>query len=354
MREIELNKIIRVLIVDDSAYVRKVVREMLSYSPHLEVVGAARDGREALELVEALRPDVVTSDLMMPVLDGIGFVREQMRRRALPIVMMSSADENSLETLAALDAGAVDFVQKPTALATEKIFEVRGELIEKIKIAASVQMENLQLIPELKQEIETVKIGGEPRARRFDAIVIGVSTGGPQALRFLIPQLPADFPIPIAMVLHMPVGYTSMYAEKLNEISAIEVREAQVGDELRGGLALLAPAGKHLTLKRRPGGKVTAHLSLRPLDTQHRPAVDVLFQSAAEIFGARTLAVIMTGMGADGRLGAAWIKARNGTVFAESEETCVVYGMPGAIVEAGLSDRIIRLDKLGQALMEVA
>jgi two-component system, chemotaxis family, protein-glutamate methylesterase/glutaminase len=349
-----LNKIIRVLIVDDSAYVRKVVREMLSYSPHLEVVGAARDGREALELVESLRPDVVTSDLMMPELDGIGFVREQMRRRALPIVMMSSADENSAEMLAALDAGAVDFVQKPTALATEKIFEVRGELIEKIKIAATVQMQQLQLIPELIQQIAPVAAVREPYKNRFDAILIGVSTGGPQALRYLIPQLPRDFPVPIAMVLHMPVGYTSMYAEKLNEISAIEVREAREGDEMRGGLALLAPAGKHLTMKRRAGGKVTAHLSLRPLDTQHRPSVDVLFQSGADTFGSRTLAVVMTGMGADGRLGAAWIKARNGTVYVESDETCVVYGMPGAIVEAGLSDKIIRLDNLGQALLEVA
>jgi two-component system chemotaxis response regulator CheB len=342
------------LIVDDSAYVRKVVREMLSYSPHLEVVGAARDGREALELVEKLRPDVVTSDLMMPELDGIGFVREQMRRRVLPIVMMSSMDENSAETLAALDAGAIDFVQKPTALATEKIFEVRGELIEKIKMAASVHAENLNLAPQPKRPAETLTVSSEPGKNQFDAIVIGISTGGPQALRFLIPQLPSDFPVPIAIVLHMPVGYTSMYAEKLNEISALEVSEAKEGDEMRAGLALLAPAGKHLSFKRRTNGKVVSHLSLRPLDTQHRPAVDVLFQSAADIYGSRTLGVVMTGMGADGRNGAAWIKAHNGTVYAESEETCVVYGMPGVVVEAGLSDKIIRLDRMGQALMEVA
>ena len=349
-----MNRIIRVLIVDDSAYVRKVVREMLSYSPHLEVVGAARDGREALELVETLRPDVVTSDLMMPELDGIGFVREQMRRRALPIVMMSSADENSNETLAALAAGAIDFVQKPTALATEKIFAVRDELIEKIKTAASMRAENVHLEPESNQPVAAIKISGGPRQNRFDAILIGISTGGPQALRFLIPQFPADFPVPIAIVLHMPIGYTAMYAEKLNEISAIDVREAGEGNEMRAGLALLAPAGKHLSFKRRADGKVVSHLSLRPLDTQHRPAVDVLFQSAAETFGERTLGVVMTGMGADGRTGAAWIKARNGTIFVEAEETCVVYGMPGAVVEAGLSDKIIRLDQMGQALLEVA
>lgn len=349
-----MKEIIRVLVVDDSAYVRKVVREMLSSSPHLEVVGTARDGREALEMVESLRPDVVTSDLMMPELDGVGFVREQMRRRALPIVMMSSQDENSAETLAALDAGAVEFVQKPTALATDKIFEVRGELIEKIKTAACVPLERLQPLAKLKLKPETAKKDAGPFRNLFDVIVLGVSTGGPQALRYLIPQFPADFPVPIAIVLHMPVGYTSPYAEKLNEISSLEVREARESDELAAGRVLLAPAGKHLTFKRRAGGKVAAHLSLRPMDTPHRPAVDVLFQSAAETFGSRTLAVVMTGMGTDGRMGSAWVKARSGTVFTESEETSVVYGMPGAIVEAGLSDKIVRLDRLGQAILEVA
>src|SRR5688572_22506058 len=157
-----MSQVVRVLVVDDSAFARKVLREMLARGSGLEVVGAARDGREALELVESLQPDVVTSDLMMPELDGIGFVREQMQRRALPIVMMSSADENSAETLAALDAGAVDFVQKPTALATEKIFEVRSELIEKIKMAAEIQLDHLQLIPELKQRAETKAVSKEP------------------------------------------------------------------------------------------------------------------------------------------------------------------------------------------------
>jgi two-component system, chemotaxis family, protein-glutamate methylesterase/glutaminase len=350
-----LDKIIRVLIVDDSAYVRKVVREMLSYNPLLEVVGTARDGREALEMVETLNPDVVTSDLMMPELDGIGFVREQMRRCPLPIVMMSSVDENNADTLAALEAGAVDFVQKPTALATEKIFEVRHQLIEKIRIAAGVHLKNLQVKPvEAKQKIEIKDNFPAPRKNRFDIIVLGISTGGPQALRFLIPQLPEDFPTPLVIVLHMPIGYTKMYADKLNEISAVEVREAREGDEPRGGLVLLAQAGKHLSFKRLKNGQTTAHLSLQPLDTQHRPSVDVLFQSAAEVFGSRTLGIIMTGMGSDGKNGAASIKAQGGTIFTEAEETCVVFGMPGAVIEAGLSDNIIGLDQIAQVLMEVA
>jgi two-component system chemotaxis response regulator CheB len=348
-----INRIIRVLVVDDSAYVRKVVRQMLSQSPFIEVVGAARDGREALQMVEELRPDVVTSDLMMPELDGVGFVREQMSRRALPILMMSSVDENSADTLSALDAGAVDFVQKPTALATERMFEMREELIEKIKMAASVQPERLHS-DSVPQQSTAAKDGTGKSRGRFDMIVLGISTGGPQALRHMIPQLPADLATPVAVVLHMPVGYTTMFAERLNEIAAIDFCEAREGMELRPGRVMLAPAGRHLLFKRRPDGKVVVHLSLRPEGSQHRPSVDAMFRSAAETFGGRTLGIVMTGMGSDGKEGSAWIKARGGTVYTESEETCVVYGMPSAVAEAGLSDKVIRLERMADALIEAS
>jgi two-component system, chemotaxis family, protein-glutamate methylesterase/glutaminase len=183
-------------------------------------------------------------------------------------------------------------------------------------------------------------------------VVIGISTGGPQALKQLIPQLPADFPAPVAMVMHMPVGYTEMYAQKLNEHSPLEVREAREGDVMRAGLALLAPAGRHLTFRRREGGEVVAHLDSRPFELPHRPSVDVLFQSAAEVYRQRVLGVVMTGMGSDGKQGAAWVKAQGGLVYTESEETCVVYGMPSSVVEAGLSDRSVPLDQMAQAIRE--
>ena len=347
-----MSKLIKVLIVDDSAYVRKVVREMLSQNPFMEVVGTARDGNEALQMVESLRPDVVTADLIMPELDGIGFVREQMARRALPIVMMSSVDEASADTLSALDAGAVDFVQKPTALAVEKMFEMRDQLIEKVKMAAQARpmaaLSKVNAVPHIRGH----EPAGHSARQTFDIVVLGISTGGPQALRFLIPQLAADFPVPIAIVLHMPVGYTAMYAERLNEISAIEVREAKSGDEFRPGTALLAPAGKHLLFKRQKNGKVLSLLSMKPLEMPHRPSVDVLFQSAAQTFGERTLGVVMTGMGSDGRSGAAWIKAQGGSIYTESQETCIVYGMPSCVVEAGLSDKIVRLEEMANALSE--
>jgi two-component system chemotaxis response regulator CheB len=183
--------------------------------------------------------------------------------------------------------------------------------------------------------------------------VLGISTGGPQALRQLIPQLAADFPVPIAMVLHMPVGYTEMYAKRLDDISALEVVEAKEGDVVRPGLVLLAPAGMHLTFVRGADGVVRTHLDLNPSNVQHRPAVDVLFRSAADVFGARVLGVVMTGMGNDGLLGAAHIKAQGGRIVTEAEASCVVYGMPRAVAEASLSDRIATLDEMADAIAEL-
>lgn len=347
-----MDRLLRVVIVDDSAYVRKVVREILSRSPFVEVVGTARDGREALDLVESLRPDVVTCDLNMPELDGVGFVREQMQRRPVPIIIMSIANETAEAALTALDAGAIDFVQKPTALASEKMFEVSSELIEKVKAAGNILLKHIHTAP------PPPKAATEPATRvlgshSVDMVVIGISTGGPQALKRLIPQLPEDFPVPVAMVMHMPIGYTEMYAAKLNELSHLEVREAAEGDELKPGRVFLAPAGRHLSFRRNENGKVVTHLDARPFEMLHRPAVDVLFESAAEIYGNRVLGVVMTGMGSDGKKGAAWIKSQGGMIFTEAESSCVVYGMPCVVVEAGLSDKSVPLDDMARAIREV-
>src|SRR5215213_1960597 len=346
-----MNRVLRVLVIDDSAYVRKVVREIVSRSPFLEVVGTARDGREGLEMVEQLQPDVVTCDLIMPELDGVGFVREQMRRRRVPIIIMSVAKETAEAALTALDAGAIDFVQKPTALASEKIFEVSGELIEKVKAAGQIALNKIPTTP--APVIATSEPAPVSGTHSVDLVIIGISTGGPQALKRLIPQLPGDFPVPVVMVMHMPVGYTEMYAAKLNEQSRLEVREAAEGDEVKPGRVFLAPAGRHLSLKRKVDGSVVTHLDAKPFDTLHKPAVDVLFQSAAEVYGKRVLGVVMTGMGSDGKQGAAWIKSQGGLVFTESEETCVVYGIPCAVVEAGLSDKSIGLEDMARAIREV-
>jgi two-component system, chemotaxis family, protein-glutamate methylesterase/glutaminase len=346
-----MDRVIRVLVVDDSAYVRKVVKQMLSRSPFIEVVGTAGDGEEALEMVEHLQPDVVTCDLIMPGKDGVAFVRGQMARKPLPIVIVSIANESGELALAALDAGAIDFVQKPTALATEKVFEVSDELIEKVKAAALVSMKHLRPVATAPAAAPAPALA--MRRGLIDIIVVGISTGGPQALKHLIPQLPANLAVPLVIVMHMPVGYTEMYARKLNETSPLTVVEARQGDAVEPGVVLLAPAGRHLSFRRSENGKVVVHLDARPFDTPHRPSVDVLFQSAAEIFRDRTLGVVMTGMGSDGKQGAAWIKAQGGLIFTEAEESCVVYGMPCSVVEAGLSDRSIPLGSMAQSILEV-
>jgi two-component system, chemotaxis family, protein-glutamate methylesterase/glutaminase len=343
---------LRVLVVDDSAYVRKVVSQMLNRSPLIEVVGTARDGEEALEQVERLQPDVVTLDLIMPRMDGVAFLEAQMERRPLPVVVVSIAGEGGEMALRALDAGATDFVQKPTALATERVLEMSDELIEKVRGAAAVRLAPV-LTPQQARAGGAADSPRVPGKGLVDVVVLGISTGGPQALRYLIPQFPADFRVPIAVVLHMPIGYTEMYARRLNEISALSVDEAHEGEVLQPGHVLIAPAGRHLTLQSRPGGNIVAHLDARPFDTRHRPSVDVLFRSSAEVCQQRVLGVVMTGMGSDGLQGAAWIKAQEGLVFTEAESSCVVYGMPRVVVEAGLSDRSVPLEFMAGAIQEV-
>ncbi len=318
---------------------------MLGRSPYIEVVGAARDGEEALEMVAELRPDVVTLDLNMPRCDGLGFLRKQIARKPIPVVVLSSASERGELVMQALDAGAIAVVQKPTALATDKVFGIAEDLVATVKAVAAAR------VPTAGAQGRMPVVAPTPRAARTDVLVIGVSTGGPQALKRLIPQLPADFPVPIAMVLHMPPGYTELFARSLGEMSRLEVAQAQEGDVFRPGLALLAQAGYHLSCVRRADGATVAHMGIRPMDTPHRPAVDVLFQSAADVYGERTLAVVMTGMGSDGTQGAAWIKAQGGRVFTEAEDTCVVYGMPRSVAEAGLSDRVVPLDRMAEAIL---
>jgi two-component system chemotaxis response regulator CheB len=348
-----VDRVVRVLVVDDSAYVRKTIKSILSRGPFIEVVGVAHDAREALEQIEKLRPDVVTLDLIMPGMDGVAFLREQMARLPVPVVVVSVASESGEMAFEALDAGAIDFVQKPTALASDTLLTMGSELIEKVKAAATIPASRLVAPPAEPGPVEPVVAAPRVQPRRVDLVVIGISTGGPQALKQLIPQLPSDLPVPVAIVLHMPVGYTQLYARQLDAMTALTVVEASDAAPVRAGTVLLAQAGRHLKLRRGPGETLVTHLDARPFDTSHRPSVDVLFRSAAELCEERVLGVVMTGMGHDGREGAAWIKARGGLVYTEAEESCVVYGMPRSVVEAGLSDRAIPLGKMARAILEV-
>lgn len=355
-----MTNVIRVLVVDDSAFVRKVVSQMLARSPFIEVVGTARDGTEALELVDRVNPDVITLDLMMAPMNGVEFLRRQMARRPIPVVACSIAHESGALALDAFDAGAVEFVQKPTALATDRLLDIGDELVTKVKAAAAVRMKNLERVigntnGGAAHAAPVAATGGrttraDDATRRAEIVVIGVSTGGPQALRYFIPKLPAGFPVPIAIALHMPEGYTNMFAQRLDEISGLHVKEAEEGDIVRQGLVLLAPAGRHLTFVRDASGTVRSHLDVRPIDTQHRPSVDVLFRAAADTYEDAVVGIVMTGMGNDGLLGAAHIKGRGGMIVTEAESSCVVYGMPRAVDDALISDVSVPLHELPAAI----
>ncbi len=350
-----MTDLIRVLVVDDSAFIRKVMTRVLTRSPFVEVVGGARDGEEALEMVGRLRPDVVTLDLVMPGIDGLEFLRRQMAIRPVPVIVCSISHHSGAAALEALDLGAVDFVQKPTALATDRVFEIADEIVAKVKAAAAggLKIHVPEPVGPASASAIIPRAGAMVSGDRADIVVIGISTGGPQALRQVIPRLPADFPIPVAVVLHMPIGYTAMYAQRLDDISAIDVVEAKEGDVVRPGAMFLAPAGHHLSLRRDEGGAVRAHLDTHPTETLHRPSADVLFRSAAEVYGSRVLGIVMTGMGNDGLVGATHIKARGGRIVTEAESSCVVYGMPRAVVEASISDRVVPLDEMASTILEL-
>jgi two-component system, chemotaxis family, protein-glutamate methylesterase/glutaminase len=289
--------------------------------------------------------------LRMPRLDGVGFIRRQMAVRPLPILVLSAAAQDAAEVIDALNAGAVDVVQKPTALATDDLRSVSRGLVEKIR--ETMQIPRANLVPGVLRAPASLAAPAAraPGRNQVEIVVLGISTGGPQALRQMLPLLPANFPVPMAIVLHMPIGYTALYAEKLNELCALEVKEAAEGDVVRPGRVLVAAAGRHLVLHRRTSGDVTVQLTPFPAEKIHRPSVDVLFRSAAEVYRDRVLAVVMTGMGDDGKEGCAWVKAQGGTVITESEKSCVIYGMPRSVEEAGMSDAVVPLSDMVQEIL---
>lgn len=333
---------IRVLVVDDSAFARKVLREILSTTPDIEVVGSARDGLEALEKIVELRPDVITLDLMMPNLDGLGVLSSLPREGAPRVIVVSISDGETELGAEALQAGAVDIVRKPTSLATQQLYELREELARKIIIAAGARSQRVRDITRPVLRSQTTA--------RHDIIVLGTSTGGPQALTRLLAELPGDLPVPLAMALHIPPGYTEALAARLDKGSPMAVCEAAEGLELRPGLAVLARGGVHLRIVR-DGDPARVTLDPRLGAAQHAPSVDLLFESAVERYGSRTLAVVLTGMGDDGARGAAAIYRAGGTVLCESELSCVVYGMPRCVKEAGHAASEVPLEVMSAEIL---
>lgn len=331
---------VRVLVVDDSAFARKVLRLSLDADPRIEVVGTAHDGLEALEKIALLNPDVVTLDLMMPNLDGLGVLKTLASHERPPrVVLVTSSEENSELAVEALQRGAVDIVVKPTALATDRLYEIARPLVEGVVGAASARRPVLDGSPAQPAPPPV-------QHQRADVIVVGVSTGGPQAVSELLSRLPATLPVPLAIALHIPGEYTEALARRLDRVSPLRVSEARTGAAFGPGDAVLARGGMHLSVER---GTVRVHRE--PEAATYFPSVNVLFESAARAYGGRALGVVLTGMGDDGLDGARTLVAAGGRVLVEAESSCVVYGMPRAVKEAGLSSGEAAIDAMAGEIL---
>ncbi len=353
----------RVLVVDDSALMRRMVTDMIESAAGCEVIGTARNGHEGIDKVLALRPDVVTMDVEMPVMNGIDAVREIMTHCPTPIVMLSSRTRRGAEeTIHSLELGAVDFVCKPSGAISMDIAEVRDILIGKLRLAAHARVSAPsiayppvgQACPERSRRVGNLPIpapaGAEVHRLQADRLVIiGSSTGGPRALEAVIPQLPADLSAAVLVAQHMPPGFTAAMADRLDSLSALRVREAADGDVLAQGEVLIAPGGRHLLVNSRH----RVITSDAPAVWGVRPAVDVLMTSAAETYGAACVGVILTGMGQDGAHGATLIRKAGGRTLAQDEDTCVVYGMPKAAVEQGGVDLVVPLPQIAATIAEI-
>jgi len=344
--------VIKVLVVDDSAFMRKVLSDLFAAEVDFTVVDMARNGKDAIEKVKHLKPDVITMDVEMPVLDGISALETIMRETPTPVVMVSSLTREGADaTLRALEKGAVDFVAK-TAGPISSIDQIRTEILAKCRAAAKANVRQLiRPAPPSRPPAPDYRPPAFAPGVDEQIVAIGTSTGGPRALQEVLTRLPGNLPCPVVIVQHMPPGFTKSLAERLNSLSAISVKEAQAGDVLRPGLAVIAPGDYHMTLERE-GAKTVVKLNQEPPVGGHRPSVDPTMEAVARIFGPRALGVILTGMGHDGSRGMKAIKTRQGYTIAEDQSTTVVYGMPKAAIELGVVDKVVPLPAIAAEIIK--
>jgi len=352
---------VRVLIVDDSSFFRRCLNDILTADKHIEVIGMADNGVDAVEKTAQLKPDVITMDIEMPVMDGITAVREIMKSNPTPILMFSSLTTHGAQaTLDALDAGALDFMPKQMDDIAGGRNNYKRQLCAKIRIIGAKGITTPELgdgvsISPLKNRMigspSAIKLSGRvfSSLSDFDLVVIGTSTGGPVALQKVLVELPENFPLPIVLVEHMPASFTPAFAKRLDSLCAISVKHADNGDLLEKGTALLAPGGCQLEIDNK-NGKASVRVAESDPSFNYKPSVDVAFSSAAEAYPGRVLAIVLTGMGADGREGAKLLKANGSMLWAQDKESCVVYGMPMAVAEAGLVDEVLPLSAIGKKL----
>ena len=353
-------KKIRVLTVDDSVFMRKAIKRMLSLAPDIEVVDTAADGREALEKVIELRPDLVTMDVQMAGMDGLTALERIMRECPTPVIMLSSLTrEGAKITIRALELGAVDFIDKSRVESSMNITFLGNELISKVRTIAGVDIGKMtshlpdvsQAAPAGEKRVPKPKEKKIPSSSKITVVTIGTSTGGPPALQALIPRLPADFASGVIVVQHMPPGFTRTLAERLDAMSKLRVSEAVDGDIVKPGRVLVAPAGKHLKIRKR-NGQLVVRLGSQPEESLHKPSVDIVMESVANVCGRKSLGVLLTGMGSDGAEGMRAIKEAGGKTLAESEETSIVYGMPKSAIDQGVVDEVVPLHDMASIILK--
>lgn len=341
---------VKVLIVDDSAFMRNALSNMLSSDAEISIIGTARDGLEAIEKAALLKPDIITMDVEMPMMNGIEALRQIMAQNPVPVIMVSSlTTEGARATIEALESGAVDFIPKNLSELSVNILKIKPMLIEKVKLIARKGLPAGRLRQSTPPAGEVIDVARRTPGRRIGLVSIGTSTGGPRALQEIIPAIPGGLTVPVVVAQHMPPNFTRPFAERLSQLSRIEVKEAEDGEPLKNGVAYIAPGGGHMRLVRR-GIDVFVNI-FRNDEYIYRPSVDHLLLSAAECFPGRCLAVILTGMGNDGLKGAEAVKKQGGRVIAQDEETCTVYGMPRAVVEAGIVDKILPAHEIAKEII---
>ncbi|MBI9073625.1 MAG: chemotaxis response regulator protein-glutamate methylesterase [Melioribacteraceae bacterium] len=344
---------VNILIVDDSAFMRKSLSIMLSSEPDFEIVGTAQNGLEGYELACKLKPDIVTLDIEMPVMDGLSALKKIMKDAPTSVIMVSSlTTEGADSTLKALELGAVDFISKEMSFVSINIKNIKEDLIKKIK-AIHRQKVFKRTLTSLRSKQgaaprQTGKLRSLPR-QNYSAIALGISTGGPLSLQKVIPKLKADINCPIFIVQHMPPKFTKSLSDRLDSMSKLKVKEAENNELVKKGVVYIAPGGFHMTLNK-SGSGISIKIDENPASTLHRPSVNVMMNSVVSHYGKKTLGIIMTGMGKDGLEGIIKLKELGGYTIAQDEESCVVYGMPKAIVDAGMADVVVSLEKISETI----
>jgi two-component system chemotaxis response regulator CheB len=347
---------VRVLVVDDSGFFRRRLCEILNEDTGIEVVGTAINGEDAVSKATQLKPDVITMDIEMPVMNGIEAVRRIMASRPTPVLMFSSlTHEGAKATLDALDAGAMDFLPKKFEDVSQDLGTAKNLLRERVltlakqRVARAPARGNAPAVPAAATPAAKPAPARAARTGHYEIVAIGTSTGGPAALQAVLKAMPADFPAPVLVIQHMPASFTPAFAQRLDQQCALTVKQAEDGDELRPGHVYLAPGGRQMLIERR-GLQGRIRIIDGNADVTYRPSVDITFAAIAKAYPGKALAVVMTGMGCDGREGARLLKQGNSTVWAQNEQSCVIYGMPQAVVEAKLADRIVALSDIGAEL----